>query len=88
MTQLSISQARSQLTRLASRLQKDKEGVEVTSRGKPVLAILPWDLYESLEETIEILDDEELADKLKKSLAQVKGGHLIPWERAKRDLRL
>ena len=88
MTQLSISQARSQLTRLASRLQKDQEGVEVTSRGKPVLAILPWDLYESLEETIEILDDEVLAANLKKSLAEVKAGRLSPWERAKKDLRL
>jgi len=52
MTQLSISQARSRLTRLAGQLQKDKEAIEVTSRGKPVLAILSWDLYEALEETI------------------------------------
>ena len=88
MTQLSISQARSRLSRLASQLQKDKEAIEVTSRGKPVLAILPWELYESLEETIEILDDEDLAAKLKKSLAEVKAGRLIPWERVKKDLRL
>jgi prevent-host-death family protein len=88
MTQLSISQARSRLTRLAGQLQKDHEAVEVTSRGKPVLAILPWDLYESLEETIEILDDEQLATQLKKSLAEVKKGRLIPWEKAKKDFRL
>ena len=88
MTQLSISQARSQLTRLAGRLQLDKDAVEVTSRGKPVLAIMSWDLYESLEETIEILDDEELAAQLKKSFAEVRRGRLIPWERAKKDLHL
>ncbi len=88
MTQLSISQARSRLTRLASQLKKDNEAVEVTSRGKPVLAILPWELYESLEETIDILDDEELAARLKKSLAEMKQGKLIPWEQVKKDLFL
>ena len=88
MAQLSISQARSQLTRLASQLQTDKDAVEVTSRGKPVLAILSWDLYESLEETIEILDDESLAAALKKSIAEVKQGRLIPWAKAKKDLHL
>jgi prevent-host-death family protein len=88
MTQLSISQARSRLTRLASQLQKDKEAVEVTSRGKPVLAILPWTLYEALEETVEMLDDEDLAAQLKKSLAEIKQGKLIPWDRVKKDLRL
>ncbi len=88
MTQLSISQARSHLTQLASRLPKDRETVKVTRRGKPVLAILPWELYEALEETIEIIDDEELTKRLKKSLAEVRQGKLIPWQKVKKDLRL
>ncbi len=49
MTQLSISQACSRLTSLANQLKKDNDTVEVTSHGKPVLAILPWNLYQTLK---------------------------------------
>ena len=86
MTQLSISQARSRLTKLASQLPKEREAVEVTSRGKPVLAILPWDLYEGLEETIEILEDETLMKQLRRAIKEVRQGKGIPLEKVRRNL--
>jgi antitoxin YefM len=88
MNQLSITEARSQLTRLADQLQADQEPVEVTNHGKPVLAILPWDLFEALEETVEILGDEALMARLHKSIHQIEVGKLIPLARIKKKLGL
>lgn len=88
MNQLSISQAREQLTRLPYRLRQDPEPIEVTTRGKPVLAILPWDLYESMEETIEILGDDQLMASLRKSLEELRRRKGVPWDAVKKDLRL
>ncbi len=88
MTQLSISQARTRLTRLARQLKKDHEAVEGTNRGVPVLAILPWDLYEGLEETIEILEDEKLTARLREAMKDVRQGKLISLENARKALGL
>ena len=47
-----ITEARHELTSLPERLAKTPGAVAVTRRGKAVLAIMPWDLYESLVETL------------------------------------
>ena len=52
---ISITEARQEITALPERLAKEPGAVAVTRRGKPVLAIMPWDLYESIIETLEIL---------------------------------
>lgn len=91
MTQtMPIIEARNKLTTLPEEFHKDPQlgAVEVTRRGKPVLAILPWELYESLLETMEILSDEDLMQSLRKSLQQAKEGQLIPWEKVKEELSL
>ena len=91
MTQtMPIIEARNKLTTLPEEFQKDPRlgAVEVTRRGKPVLAILPWELYESLLETMEIMSDEKLIKSLRKSIQQAKEGQLIPWEKVKEDLKL
>ncbi|MFY9226146.1 MAG: type II toxin-antitoxin system prevent-host-death family antitoxin [Blastocatellia bacterium] len=91
MTQtMPIIEARNKLTTLPEEFQKDPQigAVEVTRRGKPVLAILPWELYESLLETMEIMSDEKLMNSLRKSIQQAKSSELIPWEKVKEDLNL
>ena len=88
MPHLSISEARTQLTRLAGRLNARQEAVEVTSRGKPVLAILPWDLYESMVETMEIMADKDLMEQVRRGIKEYKAGNGIPLEEAKRRLCL
>ena len=64
------------------------ETVTVTRRGKPVLAILPWEEYEALVETLDIMADEDLMASLRQGVKEMKQGKLIPWERAKRKLGL
>ncbi|MBI3697459.1 MAG: type II toxin-antitoxin system prevent-host-death family antitoxin, partial [Acidobacteria bacterium] len=58
MTQsMPIIKARNKLTALPEWFGRQPEAgaVAVTRRGKPVLAVMSWDLYASLVETLEIL---------------------------------
>jgi antitoxin YefM len=83
-----ITTARHELTSLPEILEKDPGAVAITRRGKPVLAVLPWEMYESLVETIEILGDAELMTALRQSIKDAEAGKGIPWEDAKRELGL
>jgi antitoxin YefM len=83
-----ISTARHELPSLPERFEQDPGAVAVTRRGKPVLAILPWELYESLVETIEILGDAELMAALRQSIKDAETGKGIPWKEAKREVGL
>ena len=38
------------------------------------MALLPWELYESLLETLEILADEQVMNALRKSAGDIKRG--------------
>ena len=85
-----ITEAREKLTELpwafSRRLSVD--AIAVTRRGEPVLAILPWEFYDGLVETLEILSDKELTESLRKGIKEATMGKLIPWERVKRELHL
>jgi antitoxin YefM len=80
--------ARRELTRLPEKLNAHPATMAVTRRGKPVLAIMSWDDYEAVRETLEILSDEEAVGQLKRSIKAVKEGKTIPWHEAKEKLGL
>jgi antitoxin YefM len=54
----------------------------------PVLAVMPWDLYESIMETLNILEDEELMVALRQGIQEAEAGQGIPWEQARQQLDL
>jgi len=83
---ISIVEARKELTRLPERLESTPGTVAVTRRGKPVLAIMTWDDYESIMETLEVLSDSDAMEQLRRAMEDVKAGRTIPWEKAKKRL--
>ena len=83
-----MSEARHELTSLPERLSETHETISVTRRGRPVLAILPWEDYEALVETLEILGDRELMAALRRGIQEAKAGKVIPWALATRKLGL
>ncbi len=92
---LSISEAQRELTRLPDQFEEGSEAVTVTRYGKPVMTILPYSTYkslletvDSLLETIEILQDEELMATFRESIEALKNGETVDWEDAKRELGL
>lgn len=87
---LPITEARHKLKELTEEFAEENEpgAVAVTRRGKPVLALMPWDLYETIMETLEVLGDEELTESLRLSIQDLRDGKTIPWEEVKKDLGL
>jgi antitoxin YefM len=92
---LSISEAQKELTRLPEQFEEGPEAITVTRYGKPIMAILPYNTYkslleaiEALQETIEILQDEELMVQFRESVEELRRGETVDWEDAKRELGL
>ncbi len=81
-----IIKVRDKLTSLPEELEREPGAIAVTRRGEPVLAILPWDLYESIVETLEILGDEELMAALRQGIKEADEGKAVSWEQAKKEL--
>ncbi len=73
-TVYSISEIREQITRLPERFDREPEAIAVTRHGKPVMAILPWELYESIIETLEVLGDPELMAAFREGVKEMEEG--------------
>jgi antitoxin YefM len=84
--EMPITEARDQLTSLPEQLAEEHGTVAVMRRGKPVLAVMPWDLYESLVETLEIMGDADLMASLRDAIDELAEGETVDWERAKKEL--
>ena len=89
-TRMSVSDARQGLTKLPERFVEnpDLTAVAVERHGKPVLAVLPWALYESLAETLEILVDDAAMLAFRQSIREVDRGEASPLEDVKARLGL
>jgi len=83
---LTTVDARRELTKLPEKLGANPATVAVTRRGKPVLAIMTWEDYQAILETLEILSDDKAVEQLRRSIKEVKDGKQIPWQQAKARL--
>jgi PHD/YefM family antitoxin component YafN of YafNO toxin-antitoxin module len=83
-------EARNRLTKLPEAFEREPEigAVAVTRRGKPVLAVMSWDLYESIIETLEVMSDEKLMASIRRGIKEIRQGKTIPWEKVKDELGL
>lgn len=78
-----FSEARANLTELLDSLEDKHEHVLITRNGRPSAVMLSADEYESLEETLDILQDKDLMEALRKSDDDIRVGRLVSIE----DLR-
>jgi antitoxin YefM len=79
----SMAEARDRLTQLPEELEALKNSgqppvIQVTRRNIPALAIVSWELYESIMETLEILGNEELTAQLRQAIKEVAEGQGKP----------
>ena len=81
-----IVQARAMLSQLPERLIAENRAVALTRHGKPVLAVMPWELFESIMETMEIMGDVDMMAALRQGIEDVREGNLIPLEQVKAEL--
>jgi antitoxin YefM len=78
-----FSEARANLTELLDGLEQKQEHVLITRNGRPSAVMLSADEYESLEETLDILQDKDLMEALRKSEDDIRARRLTSLE----DLR-
>ncbi len=57
-----------------------------TNQRKRVLAVMPWDDYETLLETIDIMGDAELMKQIREGIKAIERGEVIPFEELKKEL--
>jgi PHD/YefM family antitoxin component YafN of YafNO toxin-antitoxin module len=80
-----ISRTRDKLTTFPSTL-KTSDTIAVTSRGKRVLAVMSWQKYDVIRETMSILGDPALMRSLKRSLREARTGSLVSLAKVAKDL--
>ena len=83
---ISLTDARPMLNQLPEKLAEGQGVIPLTRHGKPVLAIMTWDLFEAWSETIEIMSDSELMEQVLDGMKQIELGQTRPWEDVKAGL--
>ncbi len=76
---MSISETRKKITSLEEDLSFE-DTISITNNGKEIFALLRWDTYESIAETLEIMSDERTLADLKNGLQQLQDNELIDFE--------
>ena len=73
-----ITEARDQLMKLSDEMGRtsSSDAVTITKHGKPVMALLPYETYEALLETLAILSDQEMTEALRRSLKDMSAGRV------------
>jgi antitoxin YefM len=74
MTVLPFSEAKAQLSELADRVEGQHDRILVTRNGRPSFVLLSPDDLESLEETLDILRDDELLTSIRSSRREAAAG--------------
>lgn len=83
-----LTEARAKLSELIDELESRHEHVVITRNGRPTAVLVPADEQEALEETLEILQDEDVLEALRESEEDVKAGRLKTLREVRRELGL
>jgi antitoxin YefM len=80
MTVVPFSEAKAQLSELADRVETEHDRILVTRNGRPSFVLLSPDDLESLEETLDILRDDELLASIRRSRREAAAGKRLRLE--------
>ena len=84
--QIPIVEAGFILSDLPKRLAEKNRPVAITRHDKPVLAVMTWELFESIAETLEIMADDDMMAALRRGIEDVREGNLVQLEQALIDI--
>ena len=71
MQKIPITEARNKFMKLPDQAAKDQI-LAITRRNKEVMAVMSWELYEGLLETLEVLSDPKLMKHLRTAIEDVR----------------
>jgi prevent-host-death family protein len=82
---LPITKVKKDLLEIIKRIEKLDEIVAITRNGVPVSVMMPFERYEGLLETIEILSDPKAMKFLKQSLKDFESGRTVSHKEVWKD---
>lgn len=83
-----FTEARAQLSELLDEVSERHEHIVITRNGHPAAVVLSNDEYEAIEETLEIVQDEEALQALRESEEDVRAGRVFALDEVRRELGL
>ena len=86
MKKINLSEAKNRLSELVKETAETTEALTITVHGRKEVVLMSMEEYDSLMETIEIMQDKELMKRIAASMEEIKRGELIPWEKVKKRL--
>lgn len=81
-----VREFRSQLAELLDEVADRREHVTVTRHGRPAAVLIPVAEYEALEETAEILSDDETLRAIQQGLADLARGDEVSLDEVRAEL--
>jgi prevent-host-death family protein len=84
MTRLSVSQLRAELSTAVNRVAFGKEHIVIHRQGRDVVAIVPLEDLELLDQ----IEDRLLLEEARTALEDPENQDRIPWEQVKAELGL
>ena len=85
-TTLSISEARKKIFKIADEVQKSDVHYTLTEKGKPKVVVMSADEFDSWQETIEIVHDRELMERIRSAEEEIEKGHYVTLEDALKSI--
>ena len=81
-TEMTITEAKKKIASLEDTMDYD-DTISITNHGREIFALMKWDTYESICETLEILSDKELSKNLAIGIQQIKQNKLTDFDSLK-----
>ena len=75
---LPFSEVKARLSEIADRVEREHDRILVTRNGRPSFVLVSPDDLAALEETLDILQDDDLIESLRASRRQAAAGDTIP----------
>ena len=83
-----FTQARAHLTELLDDVEARHEHVVITRKGRPAAILVSPEEWEAIEETLDILQDQDALQALRESEEDVKAGRLYSVDEVRREFGL
>lgn len=74
---LPFSEVKAHLSEIADRVEAEHDRIMVTRNGRPSFVLMSPDDLESLEETLDVLRDDELMESLRESRREASRGERL-----------
>jgi prevent-host-death family protein len=81
-----VREFRSNLSKLLSDVADRREHILVSRHGRPAAALVPFDEYEALEETAEILSDPDALTAIEAGLVELSRDETVTLQELNREL--